>query len=84
LTALDAKTGKILWRWYTLPGPGKIGADTWPSGTDHFNRGGAAIWNTPALDPQLGLSILLSAIVGRITMVRCAKEAICSALRSSR
>ena len=55
LTALDAKTGKILWRWYTLPGPGEIGGDTWPAGADDAIRGGAAIWNTPALDPQLGL-----------------------------
>ena len=55
LTALDAKTGKILWRWYTLPGLGEIGSDTWPAGTDHAMRGGATIWNTPALDPQLGL-----------------------------
>lgn len=55
LTALDAKTGQILWRWYTLPGPGEIGSDTWPAGTDHAMRGGATIWNTPALDPQLGL-----------------------------
>jgi len=55
LTALDAETGKILWRWYTLPGPGEFGADTWPAGTDHATRGGATIWNTPALDPELGL-----------------------------
>ena len=55
LTALDAKTGKILWRWYTLPGPGEVGSDTWPAGTDDYKRGGASIWNTPALDPQLGL-----------------------------
>jgi quinohemoprotein ethanol dehydrogenase len=55
LTALDAKTGKILWRWYTLPAPGEVGSDTWPAGTDHAMRGGATIWNTPALDPQLGL-----------------------------
>ena len=55
LTALDAKTGKILWRWYTLPGLGEIGSDTWPAGTDHAMRGGATIWNTPALDPELGL-----------------------------
>jgi quinohemoprotein ethanol dehydrogenase len=55
LTALDAKTGNILWRWYALPGPGEVGADTWPAGTDHAMRGGASIWNTPALDPQLGL-----------------------------
>src|ERR1700738_4273197 len=55
LTALDAKTGKILWRWYTLPGPGEVGADTWPAGTDHYSRGGATTWDTSALDPQLGL-----------------------------
>jgi alcohol dehydrogenase (cytochrome c) len=55
LTALDAKTGNILWRWYALPGPGEVGSNTWPAGTDHAMRGGASIWNTPALDPQLGL-----------------------------
>ena len=55
LTALDAKTGKILWRAYTLPAPGEPGGDTWPAGTNHFSRGGASIWNTPALDPELGL-----------------------------
>jgi quinohemoprotein ethanol dehydrogenase len=53
LTALDAKTGKILWRAYTLPAPGEPGGDTWPAGTTHYTRGGASIWNTPALDPQL-------------------------------
>src|SRR5438477_7267973 len=55
LTALDAKTGKILWRAYTLPAAGEPGGDTWPAGTDHFSRGGASISNTPALDPELGL-----------------------------
>ncbi len=55
LTALDAKTGRILWRWYTLPAPEEVGSDTWPKGTDHAMRGGATIWNTPALDPDLGL-----------------------------
>ena len=55
LTALDAKSGEIVWRWYTLPGPGEFGSDTWPAGTDHSMRGGATIWNTPALDPDLGL-----------------------------
>jgi alcohol dehydrogenase (cytochrome c) len=55
VTALDAKTGEIKWRWYTLPGPGERGSETWPPGTDHSMRGGATVWNTPALDPQLGL-----------------------------
>ena len=34
---------------------GEFGSDTWPKGTDHSMRGGATIWNTPALDPDLGL-----------------------------
>ena len=55
LTALDAKTGKILWRSFTVPDADEIGGDTWPAGTDHAMRGGATIWNTPALDPDLGL-----------------------------
>jgi quinohemoprotein ethanol dehydrogenase len=55
LTALDAKTGEIKWRWFTLPAPGEKGSETWPAGTDHSMRGGAAIWNTPAVDPELGL-----------------------------
>jgi alcohol dehydrogenase (cytochrome c) len=55
LTALDSKSGEIRWRWHTLPAPGEFGSETWPPGTDHFSRGGAAIWNTPALDPDLGL-----------------------------
>jgi len=55
LTALDAKTGKILWRVYTVPGPGEIGSDSWPAPSGIAAPRGAPIWNTPALDPQLGL-----------------------------
>jgi len=55
VTALDAKSGQILWRAYTLPAPGEPGSETWPPGTDHSMRGGATVWNTPALDPALGL-----------------------------
>ena len=55
LTALDAKTGKILWRAFTVPGPGEFGSDTWPAESDAATHGGGPIWNTPALDPQLGL-----------------------------
>src|SRR4029453_3460084 len=48
LTALDAKSGEIKWRWYTLPGPGEFGSDTCPAGTAHALRGGARVWNNPS------------------------------------
>jgi outer membrane protein assembly factor BamB len=29
LTAFDAKTGRLAWRWYVVPGPGEKGNETW-------------------------------------------------------
>ena len=55
LKAYDAKTGKLRWTFYTVPAPGEPGSETWPSGTDAWTRGGASVWQTPALDPELGL-----------------------------
>ncbi len=62
LTALDAKTGKELWHFWTVPDPGTKGSDTWPSPNDPdpnrakaYLHGGANIWQTPAIDPDLGL-----------------------------
>ncbi len=53
--AFDAKTGKLVWTFYTVPGPGEVGHDTWPKDSDAWLRGGASVWQTPALDPELGL-----------------------------
>src|SRR6266511_844138 len=55
VTAFDAKTGKELWRFYTIPGPGQVGHDTWPATGDAWKHGGASVWQTPAVDPKLGL-----------------------------
>jgi alcohol dehydrogenase (cytochrome c) len=55
LTALDAKTGKIDWRSYTIPGPGQPGHDTWPKNNNAWKHGGAGIWNTPTVDPKLNM-----------------------------
>jgi quinohemoprotein ethanol dehydrogenase len=54
VTAFDATTGKELWRFYTVPGPGQVGHNTWPS-NDSWKHGGASVWQTPAVDPALGL-----------------------------
>jgi quinohemoprotein ethanol dehydrogenase len=52
---MDAATGKQVWRWYTTAGPGDPGGNTWPSGSKEYLRGGATIWQAPAVDPKLGL-----------------------------
>jgi quinohemoprotein ethanol dehydrogenase len=54
LQQIDAKTGKLGWRFYTIPAPNQPGGNTWPKGTAYL-RGGAAIWSTPAVDQKLGL-----------------------------
>jgi alcohol dehydrogenase (cytochrome c) len=53
--AFDAKTGALAWTFYTIPGPGEVGHETWPSDNDTWQYGGAAVWQTPAVDPELGL-----------------------------
>jgi quinohemoprotein ethanol dehydrogenase len=53
--AFDAKDGKLVWTFYTIPGPGETGHDTWPQDNEIWQDGGAPVWNTPAVDPELGL-----------------------------
>jgi quinohemoprotein ethanol dehydrogenase len=53
IVALDAKTGKVKWRFFVIPEGSEVGANTWPAKRAWV--GGGAIWNTPAIDQQLGL-----------------------------
>src|SRR3954465_4133592 len=53
--AYSAKDGKLLWTFYTVPAPGEFGSETWPKNNDYYKYGGASIWQTPAVDPDLGL-----------------------------
>ena len=55
IKAFDAKTGKPVWTFYTVPAPGEFGSDTWPAGSEIWKYGGASVWQTPAVDPELGL-----------------------------
>jgi alcohol dehydrogenase (cytochrome c) len=55
VTAFDAATGKERWRFYTIPGPGEPGHETWPSTGNAWEHGGAPVWQTPSVDPALGL-----------------------------
>jgi len=53
LTAFDAKTGKMVWRFYTIPAPGEPGSETWPG--DSWKTGGGSTWFTGSYDPELNL-----------------------------
>ncbi len=66
IKAYDAKTGKLRWTFYTVPGPGEFGHDSWPANSDVWKYGGAAIWQTPAIDPALGLIYFSTANPGPV------------------
>ena len=53
LDAYDAKTGERAWRFYTVPGPGEPGHETWAG--DSWKRGGVSAWLTGSFDPELNL-----------------------------
>jgi len=53
--AFSAKDGKLLWQFNTVPGPGELGHDTWPQDSNAWEFGGAPVWQTPAVDPELDL-----------------------------
>jgi alcohol dehydrogenase (cytochrome c) len=55
VTAYAAETGELVWRFFTVPGPGEFGHDTWPQDSNAWEHGGAPVWQTPAVDPELGL-----------------------------
>jgi len=54
IAAFDAKTGQEVWRFHTIPEPGEPGNDTWSG--DSWKKGGAAVWNTGAYDPESNLT----------------------------
>lgn len=53
--AYDAQSGALRWTFYTIPGPGEVGHDTWPADSSVWQSGGGAVWQTPAVDSELGL-----------------------------
>jgi alcohol dehydrogenase (cytochrome c) len=54
IAAFDARTGKQIWRFNTIAGPGERGSETW--GGDSWKTGGGSIWVTGSYDPELNLT----------------------------
>lgn len=53
INAFDARTGRHRWRFWTIPGPGEPGHDTWAG--DSWVYGGGSTWVTGTYDPELDL-----------------------------
>lgn len=51
--AYDPDTGARLWRFWTIPGPGEPGHETW--GGEGWMNGAGATWLTGSYDPELDL-----------------------------
>lgn len=54
MSAVDASSGRLLWRWNAIPRPGQTGYRTWGD-RRAFLHGGGAIWNSVSIDPTLDL-----------------------------
>src|SRR5262249_10914246 len=52
LAAFDATSGKEVWRFYSTPGPGEFGHETWKDTWDAWQTGGGGVWTTPSYDPE--------------------------------
>ena len=54
VTAFDAATGKVAWRFNTIAQPGEPGGDTW-NGAPAGERYGGSVWTSGSYDPDLNL-----------------------------
>src|SRR5882757_9896131 len=50
IAALDAATGKVVWRQYVVPAPGEPGSETWKDKNNAWQTGGGAMWVTGTYD----------------------------------
>ena len=55
--AFDAKTGKLLWTFNTIPRPGEFGNETWQNNSWATN-GNTGVWTQMTVDEDLGLVYL--------------------------
>src|SRR5271155_380191 len=52
--AFDARTGKLIWTFNTIPRPGEFGNETWENGS-WANNGNTGVWTQMTVDEDLGL-----------------------------
>jgi alcohol dehydrogenase (cytochrome c) len=56
VTALDPRTGDIVWKTYSIPAPGEPGNETWKDNHGAWQTGGGAFYVTGSYDPAANLT----------------------------
>jgi len=55
--AFDARTGRLVWRFHTVPQPGEFGNETWERDSWQ-DRGGTNVWSIMSCDEERGILFL--------------------------
>ncbi|MDP9339513.1 MAG: PQQ-binding-like beta-propeller repeat protein, partial [Acidobacteriota bacterium] len=50
ISAYDAETGKLVWKFWTIPAPGEYGSESWPG--DSYLHGGGTTWMPGTFDRE--------------------------------
>jgi quinoprotein glucose dehydrogenase len=58
IRAYDARTGKIVWQFHTIPHPGEPGYETWEDPNAYKMVGGANNWTGMTIDQQRGIAYI--------------------------
>ena len=57
IRGFDARSGKLLWTFHTVPRPGEFGHETW-EGDSWEKRGGTNMWSMASVDEESGLAFI--------------------------
>ena len=83
--AYDARDGKLVWTFYTIPGPASSATTPGRRTTTSGSTAARTVWQTPAVDPELGLIYFSTGNPGPdFNGARARAATTCSRRRSSR
>ncbi len=81
VAAYEAASGKLAWRFWTIPGPGEPGSDSWPG--ELYKHGGGTTWMPGTYDPQLNTLYWGTSNPSPISTGRSARATISTPIASS-
>ena len=81
VAAYDAGTGKLAWRFWTIPAPGEAGSESWPG--DLYKHGGGTTWMPGTYDAETNTLYGRPATQVPISMERFAPATICTRIACS-